>query len=466
MSLKYSNINLNEVRFLKFFNLLFDKSIVDCCQNKKDSNSAKFYRASCDGVILIKGKVNGHTVGVIYNDFRIKGGSFSHQSSKKIISFLEEAILEGTPIVFFLNTLGVRFTEGRTIFKDAFSILPTLKRFTESNLLITCILGRCLGIGAIIYRFGHYRLGVKEKGYLNLTGSEVINLFFGGKIDFEKIASLENKIKKTDLVHEIVAKREDILKKVKILLNFYFYPDQKKISLFEDCVERQDIATNKYERKCLFFLKQIGTIYIEVFQQFSSIVKTFIVIREDNIIGVFSNIPGRPDNMIDVQAVQKYSAALALFKAMKLPVISFIDTPGADPRSEFQGFDIIGAMFSVTQQIIEYPYEMMGISVGRCYGGASIFGFPFIFGQNKKGVAIKGSKVGIMDEKIISHIVSGSPKLASEWKKSLVKQTSDLRDLIDCGLVEDVIDENEIGSCVDNLLLNVRGTKKSPYKHC
>lgn len=452
MNLKSDSLDLNKVGFLKFFNLLFDKSIVKHYDNNDHNNSTVFSRASCDGVILIKGKVNDRTVGIIYNDFRIQGGSFSHQGSKKIINFLEEAILEKTPVVFFLNTLGVRFTEGRTIFTDAFSILPTLKKFTDSNLLITCILGRCLGIGAIIFRFGHYRLGIKEKGFLNLTGSEVINLFFGEKIDFDKIAALENKIKQTDLVHEILDNREDILKRIKNILEFYFYSDTKTFDNLENIIFQKKKAANKYERKCLFFLEQIGKIYIEVFQEFSSIVRTFIVIRGNNVIGVFSNTPGRPDNMIDVQTIQKYSAAISLFKAMKLPVISLIDTPGADPRSEFQGLDIIGAMFSVTEQIIEYPYEMMGISVGRCYGGASIFGFPFIFGQNKQGVAVRGSKIGIMDEKIISHIVSGSPKLASEWKKSLITQTEDLQDLVDCGLVKYIIEENEVGQCVDRFL--------------
>jgi acetyl-CoA carboxylase carboxyltransferase component len=110
--------------------------------------------------LLVK---NGNArYGVICNDFKLKGGSFGKQNTRRLVAFLEELDSHKLPLIFVLDSMGARITEGRQVFGYAFAVLPVLMRFARQNLLITCNAGRALGIGAIIFGAGHYRMAVRS----------------------------------------------------------------------------------------------------------------------------------------------------------------------------------------------------------------------------------------------------------------------------------------------------------------
>ncbi|MES2856835.1 MAG: carboxyl transferase domain-containing protein, partial [Bdellovibrionota bacterium] len=82
----------------------------------------KFSRSDCDGMISAFGWIGNRQVGVLMNDFRTNGGSYGAEVSTRTARFLDLAREAQIPVVFLLNTLGVRFMEGRTVFKETFSI--------------------------------------------------------------------------------------------------------------------------------------------------------------------------------------------------------------------------------------------------------------------------------------------------------------------------------------------------------
>ena len=193
--------------------------------------------------------------------------------------------------------------------------------------------------------------------------------------------------------------------------------------------------------------KQLGDEVLELFTQKGSIVRIYIGKVDDKIIGFITNPPGHPNNMLNVNAVDKSIAAIELFKALKIPIVSILDTPGGDPRKSESDQDAIMKMITLTHLMIDYPYRKMGIVNGRCYGGAAMFNFPKIFGGHKL-YAIQGAKIGVMAKSIIDEILNKAARLKEMWNLVAPTETSDLMDLIECGTIDGVIKSDDIQSVV------------------
>src|SRR5207249_1585512 len=82
-------------------------------------------------------------------------------------------------------------------------------------------------------------------------------------------------------------------------------------------------------------------------------VRLFIGTHRGKPLGLLVNPLERSNNMITVRTLEKYGAGLDLFRALRLPIVSVLDSPGIDPRCEQDdGFsDLLaqGALDAVVQ---------------------------------------------------------------------------------------------------------------------
>ncbi len=406
-------------------------------------------RMSMDGLYTFTGKVNDAIVGIIYTDFRVNGGSFGSENSQRAIHFIREMQQRNTPIVFLMNSLGARFIDGRTVFDGAFGIIPELLAFKKQNLLITASMGKTLGVSALYFSQGHYRIALREDSLLNLTGPEVHKKFFGNTNEiFEQFSSANHLQQKTTLVHELCDSTTEILISCKNILSL-----QKNATSSKDInslngtdeVEQGALALcHRYDEKLSELLEKMADSTYEIFTQGSRVVRTFVgTLSDGQKIGILLNNPGHPNNMLTVTSIDRCLAAMDLFKALKLPVISVLDCPGGDPRKKESDADAIMKMIQLAHVMIEYPFKKMGIIYGRCYGGSSMFAFPKIFG-GEKNIAIKGSDLGVMHRSIILELLADSKRLLQNFLKRAEQETPDLADLIACGTIDLVVDKDQV----------------------
>ena len=145
---KYANLTIEKSFFLgKFKALADDNSQISFYVS---DNESKIGRKSFDGFITFIAKIEGRDVGVIFNDFRSLGSSFGKENSKRVSSFLEDLTQRKIPLLFLCQSMGIRIQEGRSLFKDTFSLIPAIKKFVEQNLYIAASIGQTLGLGAVL----------------------------------------------------------------------------------------------------------------------------------------------------------------------------------------------------------------------------------------------------------------------------------------------------------------------------
>src|SRR5712691_3437645 len=177
-------------------------------------SAESFDRQGCEGLVTALGECDGRTIAIAWSDFRVKASSYGRANSRRFTAFLRELreFPNAVPLIYVVNSAGLSLMEGRSAFCDAFALWPDLLRHADERLLLTCAVGKCLGLAPLLYGLGHYRVAVARTTHINLTGPEVIRLFFGTGVDFEARAAAERCLECHDLVHEVVPSLDDALR--------------------------------------------------------------------------------------------------------------------------------------------------------------------------------------------------------------------------------------------------------------
>ena len=411
--------------------------------------ASPFDRGSHGGLVTAVAEFQGRTVAIAWSDFRVEGGCYSHANSRRFSAFLRELRLAGEggpPLFYMVSSAGVSLVQGRSVFSDAFRLWPELSAYAREQLVVTCAVGKCLGLAALLYGLGHYRLAVAGRTHVNLTGPGVIEMFFGEGVDFERQAAAEAVHEHTDLIHELVPGIEEAFERWKGLL----VPGTNT----RPAVLNDDPATAEF---LSLFLDGAP---MELVPGQSASLRLFLGTRRGRPLGIFINPPRRANNLITVRALEKYAAGLELFRAMRLPVVSFLDSPGVDPRFEQSNANNIRKLLWVGEKLIQYPYRTMGVVNGRCFGGASSLTIPKVFG-GWRALAMRGSTIGAMQSGIIDQLLRQSPRLHEQWLRTSETQGPGLEDLLASGMLDAVIDPHELPREID-LLLDDPGSPAPP----
>jgi acetyl-CoA carboxylase carboxyltransferase component len=404
-------------------------------------DATKTDRISQDGIITALGHVSGQNVGIIYQDFRVNGASVSKQNAQRMMAFMELLREMKLPLIFLMNSLGVRITQGRTIFNDAFSVIPTLFTLKNEVPVITAAIGNTIGINAIYFAQGHIRLSVNTSA-LNLAGPEVHRRFFGDKnLSFNNFANASHQIRVNTLVHETMETVPALFDRIKSM-----------VSMMGDATAKTKTLPETYNAPLKSLLGELAEEVLEFFPRRGQDVKIMIGKIAEYKVGLIINPPERPNNLLTVPSIDKIVSALELFKTMSLPVISVIDCPGGDPRQGESDADGMMKMTELVRVMINYPFPKMGIIHGRCFGGSGMFAFPAIFG-GQRVLAVQGSQLGIMNDSIIKELLANSPRLYQEWQIAHETETADLKDMIKSGVVNKIITRDEIREEVKNHII-------------
>ena len=121
-------------------------------------------RSANEGLVTALLTCDGRELAVVWSDFRVNGASYGRENSRRFTAFLRflRDRDERTPLVYVVNSAGLSLMEGRTAFASAFGIWPELLRYAEDHVVLTCAVGKCLGLAPLLFGLGHYGLSVNR----------------------------------------------------------------------------------------------------------------------------------------------------------------------------------------------------------------------------------------------------------------------------------------------------------------
>ena len=365
--------------------------------------------------------------------------------------------IKDLPLILGVNSLGFRFMEGRAIFNSAFGIIPAIVEHKKRNLVITACFGQCLGLGALVFGLGHYRIAVEKDTTINLAGPEVFKLFFGEKVEFEHVAGSRRQYVKTDMIHQVVDDVDELNRLIPRVLLACSLTEGSFGKALALNVHSQQVDSHhcpKIEGNVKRLLACASDEYIELFAGYSPQLRIFILHLDGQFFGLVINPLHNVNNMFTYRAITLYSEAVKLFGLLQLPMLAMLDTPGIDPRMDGNNQFTIDKLLELTGQLIEYPYRTMGVITGRGYGGATTLGIPKVYGSQGNYILNQGTEVNVMHESIMRHLLSGSNQLLAQWEENNDKQCPEFSDLVESGTFDAVIDESEIKGLINHHLFD------------
>lgn len=329
-------------------------------------------------VITATGFIHNRPVMVYATDFSYQGGSIGKFESDLIAETYRLAKQSGIPIISLINSGGARITDGIYIMEGFGQIFREASYCSGVIPQITCVENNCIGASAFTALLTDFIFMTKDS-VMSLAGAEVNKIATGENYTNKEIGGVEIHTQHTGAVHFIEENIEDILFKVRDLIKYLPQNNSEKPNLFEfkdnnQNYDYKDIIPK--DDKTPFDIKKLITQFtddnefFEIQKEFAPNLIIGFATFEGMTVGVCANQSLYGAGALDSKAFRKVSRFINFLSAFNIPMLSFVDVPGALPTLEENknGILIYGSQFM--QSLAHHKHLKVTIVVRRCFGGA------------------------------------------------------------------------------------------------
>ncbi len=296
-------------------------------------------KTPADGKIAGFGTINGRQVGVISNDFTVKGASSSLINGKKMKHIKEIAWKHGFPLIFLGESSGSRMPDrmgapGRAILgQDPQEYLRDRK-----TPWVSALLGDCYGSSTWYTCLSDFAV-MRKGATMAVASSRVTSLAIKQEVDPEELGGWRLHTGTTGLVDIATDSDETALEEIKKFLSYLpshngelppAGPMDRSPEISED-EHLQLLPESRNEvydvRKIIKAIVDSGSVF-ELKPRFGKSLVTALVRLEGRSVGVIANNPQFKGGAIDVDAMRKATSFLVLCDSFNIPLVFLVDQPG------------------------------------------------------------------------------------------------------------------------------------------
>jgi acetyl-CoA/propionyl-CoA carboxylase carboxyl transferase subunit len=335
-----------------------------------------------DGVVTGFGKINGRRVAVFSQDFTVMGGSFSEVQSQKIARIQDKALEAGIPLIGLGDSGGARIQEGVRSLAAYGEVF--VRNVLASGVIpqISLILGPCAG-GAVYSPALTDFIIMAGKGYMFLTGPEVIKAVTGEQVTVEELGGAEVHTGKSGVAHLDAESEEEGIALVKALLAYLPQNNNEEAPqlVSDDPVARMDEALNSLipdgDNTPYDIRDAIGMIFdrdsfLEVQENYAANAVVGFARMDGYAVGIVANQPCYMSGALNIDASDKIARHIRLCDAFNVPIVTFIDCPGFLPGTGQEYGGVIRHGAKIIYAYCEATVPKVSIVTRKAMGGAYV----------------------------------------------------------------------------------------------
>ncbi|AKS12952.1 acetyl-CoA carboxylase carboxyltransferase subunit alpha/beta [Corynebacterium pseudotuberculosis] len=345
-----------------------------------------------ESVITGEGTVHGHRVAVILSEFSFLGGSIGAATARRIINAINRATAERLPLLISPSSGGTRMQEGTPAFALMVSITTAVYRHKDAHLPFLVYLRNPTtgGVMASWGSAGHFTFAEPE-ALLGFLGPRVVELTTGTPIP-KGIQSGENLAAKgvIDGVISPQQLRAALNKIVNVLLipstnSSHSHPPISKEIPIPSAWEAIT-ATRKRDRPGIqALLSAIGDAnYIELSGSGDGRISPSVVVALARIEGRTVVLVGQDrhsqppfaDSQLGTEALRFARRGIQLAHDLQLPLLSVIDTPGAELSAHAEETGMAGSIARTLGEIVSVDVPTVSVILGQGCGGGALALLP------------------------------------------------------------------------------------------
>jgi acetyl-CoA carboxylase carboxyltransferase component len=293
-----------------------------------------------DGKVAGFARVDGRPVGVVSNDFTVKGASSSQTNMKKIGHVKRVATERGFPLVFFGEATGARMPDNmgsRGMGTQLGNDPQQYVRHRESP-WASAILGQCYGSSAWYSCLADFT--VMRKGATMAVASPVLaSLAIGQKIEAEELGGWKLHSEVTGLVDCVTETDEEAIDAIRRFLSYLPSHNREAppkagvpAGSGEGASTLGEIVPEN-RRRVYDARKVVRAIvdrdsFFEPKPRFGSAAVIGLARLDGETVGIVANNPMVKAGAMDVAACEKITRFLVMCDSFNIPIILLVDTPG------------------------------------------------------------------------------------------------------------------------------------------
>jgi len=303
-----------------------------------------------DGVVTGFGRVDGRQVGVIAEDFTVRGGSLGTTGIAKKLRMVEIATRERVPLIWLLDGAGARAEE--FIAEGMPPITHHLKIAQMSGIApqVGLVMGPSAGDSSLVAAALEFIVMVKGTGMMAAGGPPIVRSALNIDVDKETLGGVDVHCRISGVADNIAKDDADAIDQCKRYLSYlpsnaWQYPPDAEPT---DDPRRMDESLltavpenlkRPYDMKDVIEAVVDHDSFFEIKPEFAKMLITGLGRLNGHPVGILANQPKVYAGSITAKAAAKARRFIDLCSAYHLPIVSLADVPGVmtGPDAEREG---------------------------------------------------------------------------------------------------------------------------------
>ncbi|MBI2760287.1 MAG: acetyl-CoA carboxylase carboxyl transferase subunit beta [Chloroflexi bacterium] len=406
-----------------------------------------------DAIVTGSAVLNGHAVSLAVVDFRFLGGTIGSVVGEKLTRAMETAARRRRPLVAVVASGGARMQEGPLALLQTAKIALARRRMAEARAPFLCVLSTP-SFGAAYTSIGSLAdyLIAEPGALIGYAAARTSNREQGLTAEALLQRGLLDEVVDRSQVRELLGNVLDVLTaRTRVTPEGGALPDQPA-HIHGQAWNRVQTARHEQRPSALDYIGRIAATYVELRgdrlgTDAASVTCGLASIAGETVVIVGQQRPGgtadpKRDVWLGPDAFRKAARAFRFAGRFGLPVISLIDTPGADPRPEASAGGLGPAMADCAAALAEVSVPTIAVVIGEGGSEAAV-----AFGIADRVLMLEHAIYTVMSPERAALLLHRDASRADEVADALHLTADACREL---NVIDSVVPEPEGGAHIDH----------------
>jgi len=335
-----------------------------------------------DGKVAGFARVDGRPIGVISNDFTVKGASSSRTNMRKMGHVKRVATERGFPLVFFGESSGARMPDNMGS-KGMGALLgndPQQYVRRRESPWASAILGQCYGSSAWYACLSDFTV-MRKGSTLAVASPALASLAIGQRVDPEELGGWKLHSEMTGLVDMVADTDEEAVEMIRRFLSYLPSHNQEQPPRIPVPAGSGEAAARLPEimpetRRRVYDVRKIIKAIVdtdslfELKPKFGRSAVIALARLDGRTVGIVANNPMGKAGAMDVPSCEKITRFLVMCDSFNIPIIMLVDTPGFIIGVEGERMKAPGKIMNFMTALQMCTVPKLSIIMRKSYGQA------------------------------------------------------------------------------------------------
>ncbi len=333
-----------------------------------------------DGVITGYGTVHGQPVYVFSQDFTVKAGTIGRRHGEQIARNIERAVQDRCPIIGIYDSGGARIEESINALAGCAEMLHWNTLASGSVPQIAVVLGPCAGAASYSPALSDFVFMVDPISNMYITGPDVVRSVSGSVLTHSELGGAKVHSERSGVAHFCYRNEKQCFSAVRSLLSYL--PSScdeapkrmdapREAQVFAEALIPEEPQKVYDVRKVLEAVLDEES-FLEVSSSFAHSMVVGLGRLNGRTVGIIANQTLHNCGAIDCDASDKAARMVRFCDAFRIPLLTFVDTPGYMPGADQEHNGILRHGAKLLYAYSEASVPKLTVVLRKAYGGAYI----------------------------------------------------------------------------------------------